>query len=188
MVSVFAGAQIGYYLGSQRTPSHQMLNRSGNANFIPPYPQNLVGYVSWNSSTISQNQTIEVKESITNPLFGNSTVVVPYAECITEIILSLSNGSQIFGPGSQITTCLAGDFNDTMNPGQSSNVSFIVGFRDNVPPTFSASWESFGNTSDLEYSWPLRQDLASGQYELIVNIFHPSQGSVSIVIPINIIV
>ncbi|HKW05279.1 MAG TPA: hypothetical protein VJN71_08280 [Nitrososphaerales archaeon] len=183
VISVLVGIQIGNYFGTRPVP---LSNRGGNLGFVPPFPEVLDGIVSWNSSIISQDQTINVNVSITNPSFWNTSVVVPYARCISGTMLSRTNGSQI---DSLIGNCTYQNFNDTMKPGQSSMMSYIVGFRDNLPPIpYGASNGGCGgNLSELEYCWPVSQDLGSGQYELTVSIYNPGQRSVSIIIPINII-
>jgi hypothetical protein len=198
LVSVLAGIQIAYYFGYERaitttttattTLPVPVSNSSGNFWISPPYPQILVGNISWNTTTISQNQTIEVKESIINPLFANTTVVVPYEKCVSGMMLSMSNGTPFFGPGFETSTCSIFNLNDTMKPGQSSNVTYIVGFKDNIPPLFDGTaWGDSGNSSNFVYWWPILGDIPSGQYELAVEIFRPNFSSTSMIIPISII-
>jgi hypothetical protein len=182
VISVLAGIQIGNYFGTRSVP---LSNRGGNLGFNPPFPEVLVGIISWNSSIISQDQTINVNVSITNPSYWNTTVVVPYAYCITGMSLSSSNGSDI---NDFTVNCPTANFNDTMKPGQSSNASYIVGFREKLPPIwFGATYGRCGSLSEMDSCWPVNQDLASGQYELTVSIANPSQVLLNMIIPINII-
>jgi hypothetical protein len=194
LVSVIAGVQIAYYFGYERAVTSTatlpvpVSDQKGNFWFYPPYPQVLLGNISWNTSTISQNQTIEVNESITNPLYENTTVVVPYAKCMSEMMLSMSNGTQFFGPGFETTICASPFFSILTKPGQSSNVTFIVGLKDNIPPLSpNAPWVEAGNFSNFVYWWPVPAGLPSGQYELAVVVFQPDSNEVSFVIPISII-
>jgi hypothetical protein len=177
VISVLAGIQIGNYFGTWSVPSS---NQGGSLGFIPPFDAYLDGIVSWNSSTISKDQTINVNVSITNPSIQNSTVTVPYAQCISGLMLSSTNGSEIgFLTGTGV--CNTHNFNETMKPGQYSMVSYIVGFSENI-----ASYIGFENSSVYEYSLPMWQDLVSGKYELTVLIGQYPQGLVSIIIPISI--
>jgi hypothetical protein len=167
VISVLAGIQIGNYFGTWSVPSS---NQGGSLGFIPPFDAYLDGIVSWNSSTISKDQTINVNVSITNPSIQNSTVTVPYAQCISGLMLSSTNGSEIgFLTGTGV--CNTHNFNETMKPGFSENI---------------ASYSGFENSSVYEYSLPMWQDLVSGKYELTVLIGQYPQGLVSIIIPISI--
>ncbi|HKW05040.1 MAG TPA: hypothetical protein VJN71_07060 [Nitrososphaerales archaeon] len=182
VISVFVGIQIVNYFGTQSVP---LSNRGGSLGFVPPFPEHLDGIVSWNSSIISQDQTINVNVSITNPSFWNATVVVPYIWCISGMSLSSSKGSDI---NDFAGNCPFPEFNDTMIPGQSSSVSYMVGFRNSLPSIwYGASYGRCGSLSEMYSCWPVSQALATGQYELTVSIYNPCQSLVSIVIPIDII-
>jgi hypothetical protein len=187
--SVVAGIQVAYYFGHERTLTTATIStttlaipvsdRTGNFQFF--LPLYLEGNISWNTTTISQNQTMEANLSIINPTYLNTTITAPYAECMSEVVLSLTNGSQV---DDAYRNCTPNFFNETMTPGRFSNVSYVIGFSQNLPPN-SPPFSS-GNVSDAFFPWSLPDSVTSDQYTLTVEVGNQYFGIESIVIPVSI--